>query len=195
MRTSRVRIKADHRVDTLLSQGVPVIYALWHCHVFFMPLLRRYGRQPLAVLLSSHRDARIVGVAARLRGVDLVRGSSTRGGTHAYRQLLQRLSQGQSVCLTPDGPKGPPQQVKRGVIRLAVTSGCAVVPVAFATSRQRRLRSWDRSVLPLPFSYVLLVLGAPLQIDPAADPFEQQALLVAALNATGHQAEAGLAAP
>lgn len=194
LRTSRIRIHADDRVVALLQQGVPVIYALWHCHVFFMPLLRRYGRRPLAVLLSSHRDARIVGVAARMRGVDLVRGSSTRGGTQAYRQLLLRLRQGQAVCLTPDGPKGPPQQVKRGVIRLARTSGCAVVPVALASSRQRRLRSWDRSVLPLPFGRHLLVLGAPLYIDPSADPVEQQALLAAALDATGIQAQESVAA-
>lgn len=194
VRTSRVRVQADPAVDELVhGQGVPVIYALWHCHVFFVPLLRRYGRRPVAVLLSSHRDARIVGVAARLRGVQLVEGSSTRGGMRAYRQLLRLLQQRQAVCLTPDGPKGPAQRVKSGVIQLARQSGCAVVPVSMACSRQHRLRSWDRSVLPLPFGHHVLRLGAPLSFDTASELAEQQEHLAAALEHAGGQARAALA--
>lgn len=195
-RTARLRIEVDPAVDRLVRQNrVPVIYALWHRDVFFLPLLRLYGRQPLAVLLSAHRDARIVGVAARLRGVNLVEGSSTRGGTRAYRDLLVRLRQGQSVCLTPDGPKGPPLLVKPGVIQLARHSGCAVVPVAMAFSRRRRLRSWDQTVLPLPFGSGVLVLAEPLYVDATAPAEEQQQRLTAALHAGAHRAEAVLAAP
>lgn len=194
VRTSRVRVQADPAVDELVhEQGVPVIYALWHCHVFFVPLLRRYGRRPVAVLLSSHRDARIVGVAARLRGVQLVEGSSTRGGMRAYRQLLRLLQQRQAVCLTPDGPRGPAQRVKSGVIQLARQSGCAVVPVSMACSRQHRLRSWDRSVLPLPFGHHVLRLGTPLSFDTASELAEQQEHLAVALERAGGQARAALA--
>jgi len=193
LRTSRMRVLADPGVDALVhGQGVPVIYALWHCHVFCVPLLRRYGRRPLAVLLSSHRDARIVGVAARLRGVELVQGSSTRGGMAAYRQLLRCLQRRQAVCITPDGPRGPAQQVKGGVIQLARQSGCAVVPVTWAGSRQRRLRSWDRSVLPLPFGHHVMQLGAPLYFDSTAAQGGQQELLADALQAAAVQAQLAL---
>lgn len=194
VRTSRIWVQVDPGVDALVhEQGVPVIYALWHCHVFFVPLLRRYGRRPLAVLLSSHRDARIVGVAARLRRVQLVEGSSTRGGMKAYRQLLRLLQQRQAVCLTPDGPKGPAQRVKSGVIQLARQSGCAVVPVSMACSRQHRLRSWDRSALPLPFGHHVLCLAAPLYFDTASELAEQQEQLALALERAGAQAQAALA--
>jgi lysophospholipid acyltransferase (LPLAT)-like uncharacterized protein len=194
VRTSRVRIQAHPGVDQLVhEQGIPVIYALWHCHVFFVPLLRRYGRRPLAVLLSSHRDAQIVGVAARLRGVQLVEGSSTRGGMKAYRQLLRCLEQRQAVCITPDGPKGPAQRVKSGVIQLARQSGCAVVPVSMACSRQHRLRSWDRSVLPLPFGHHVLRIGAPLYFNASDGLLSQQEDLAAALQTAAGQAQAALA--
>lgn len=194
LRTSRLRVQADPAVDQLVhAQGVPVIYALWHCHVFVVPLLRRYGRRPLAVLLSSHRDARIVGVAASLRGVQLVEGSSTRGGLKAYRQLLRHLAQRQTVCLTPDGPRGPARRVKPGVIQLARQSGCAVVPVSLACSRQHRLRSWDRSVLPLPFGQHVLRLAGPLYFGTAAELPAQQEQLAMALEDAAAQARAALA--
>ncbi len=199
MGTSAIRVWANPETEALvLQRQVPVIYVLWHCHVFFLPLLGSHARRRLAVLLSSHRDARIVGVAARLRGVELVEGSSTRGGLTAYRNLLQRLRRGQSVCITPDGPRGPAKEVKAGVLHLAWLSGCAVVPVGLALSRRRRLGSWDRSVLPLPFGRVVLALGAPVYVAAAGagEPrrrgdsrFPHQAdTLAAALDATSGEA-------
>jgi lysophospholipid acyltransferase (LPLAT)-like uncharacterized protein len=168
--TSRIAVQRDPATARLvLEQRVPVIYALWHCHVFFMPMLRLSSGQPVAVLLSAHRDAQIVGVAARMRGVELVAGSSTRGGVRAYLQLIQRLRGGSSVCITPDGPRGPARRVKPGVVHLAQQSGCALVPMGLAVTRQRRLRSWDRTLLPLPFGRVVLTLGPPLWLPPAPD--------------------------
>ncbi|MCP9890796.1 lysophospholipid acyltransferase family protein [Cyanobium sp. Aljojuca 7D2] len=181
--TSRIRIQAHPEVDRLVKeQGIAVIYALWHRHAFFVPLLRSYGGRSMAVLLSTHRDAQIVAVAVRLRGLTVVSGSSTRGGLKAYRLLRRLLEQRQSVCITPDGPKGPAELVKSGVIHLAQQSGCAIVPVSVFCSRAHRLRSWDRSVLPLPFARVVLQLGEPLH--PRAGLAEGQALLADRLHAT-----------
>jgi len=165
-RTSRIRFQVHPGVEQLVrEQGAAVIFALWHRHAFFVPLLRGVQRQPITVLLSAHRDAQIVAVAVRLRGLKVVAGSSTRGGLKAYLHLRRVLDQRESVCITPDGPKGPAEQVKAGVIHLAQISGCAIVPVAVACSRVHRLRSWDRSVLPLPFSLVVIALGEPLRLE------------------------------
>jgi lysophospholipid acyltransferase (LPLAT)-like uncharacterized protein len=183
VRTSRIRVQVHPAVDQLVhEQGLPVIYALWHCHVFFVPMLRRYGRRPLAVLLSLHRDAQIVGVAARLRGVTLVRGSSSRGGAQAYRQLLGWLASSRSVCLTPDGPKGPPRTIKQGIIRLAEQSGCCIVPVAFTASSKLRLNSWDRTLVPLPFGRHRVVIGEPIDLTTLADGPQRAATLKCALD-------------
>ena len=165
-RTSRIRFQVHPGVEQLVrEQGAAVIFALWHRHAFFVPLLRGVQRQPITVLLSAHRDAQIVAVAVRLRGLKVVAGSSTRGGLKAYLHLRRVLDQRESVCITPDGPQGPAEQVKAGVIHLAQLSGCAIVPVAVACSRVHRLRSWDRSVLPLPFSRVVIALGEPLRLE------------------------------
>jgi lysophospholipid acyltransferase (LPLAT)-like uncharacterized protein len=195
LRTSRIKLLVDPQVNQLvLEQRTPVIYALWHRHVFFMPLLRRFERRPLVVLLSSHRDARIVGVAARLRGVQLVEGSSTRGGVQAYRQLLRCLERQVSVCITPDGPKGPPGVVKDGLIRLARQSGCVVVPVALAASRFRSLRSWDHTLVPLPFGSYLVALGPPCRCAAEADVEAERDRLARALDGLGQAAATALAA-
>ena len=183
--TSRLRIEADPEVERLVrEQRVPVIYALWHNHVFFVPLFRTFERRAVSVLLSAHRDAQIVGVAARLRGIRLVFGSSTRGGARAYLQLLSVLQGGQSVVMTPDGPKGPAERVKSGVIRLAQQSGCAIVPVALASSRLHRLKSWDRSLLPLPFSKAVFELGEPIYCSAEASLEPLQKQLETAIQAT-----------
>jgi lysophospholipid acyltransferase (LPLAT)-like uncharacterized protein len=169
--TSSIQVRVDPTTAALLrARRQPVIFALWHSHVFFMPLLRLHTRQPVSVLLSAHRDAQIVGVAARMRGVDLVAGSSTRGGARAFLQLLQLLRQGRHVCITPDGPRGPALLVKPGVVHLAQRSGCALVPMGLALSRARSLRSWDRTLLPLPFGRVVITLGAPIVVAGDGDP-------------------------
>lgn len=192
--TSRLRIEVDPEVVRLVhEQRVPVIYALWHCHVFFVPLFRRFERRPVSVLLSAHRDAQIVGVAARLRGIRLVFGSSTRGGARAYLQLLAVLQGGQSVVMTPDGPKGPAERVKSGVIHLAQQSGFAIVPVSLAASRLYRFRSWDRSVVPLPFSKAVFELGAPIYCAAEAELEPLQHQLKQAIDATVASAEARVA--
>ena len=189
--TSRLRIQAHPEVERLVrEQRVPVIYALWHSHVLFVPLFRTYERRAVSVLLSAHRDAQIVGVAARLRGIRLVFGSSTRGGAKAYLQLLAVLKGGESVVMTPDGPKGPAEQAKSGVIHLAQQSGCAIVPVALGCSRLHRLKSWDRSLLPLPFSKAVFELGKPMYC-PSEAPLEllQQQLETAIQAAVARAAD------
>lgn len=191
--TSSLRVCADPASEALVRQGVPVIYVLWHQYLSSILLLRRYARRPVAVLSSGHRDSRITAVVSRLCHLDVVLGSSTRGAVGGYRQLLRRLLGGRSICINPDGPRGPAGQLKPGVLQLARQTGCPMVPVALAASRYHRLRSWDRTLLPLPFSRMVLELGAPLYTDAAADSLEQPAVLAAALNATGRRAAEGIA--
>jgi lysophospholipid acyltransferase (LPLAT)-like uncharacterized protein len=186
--TSRLRIRADPASEALVRQGLPVIYVLWHQHVACILFLRRYARRPVAVLSSGHRDSRITAVVSRLCHLDVVLGSSTRGAVGGYRQLLRRLRAGRSICINPDGPRGPAGQLKPGVIQLARHTGCPMVPVALAASRHRRLRSWDRTLVPLPFGRVVITLGAPRRWQAEVAAAEQLLDLGQALDATAVQA-------
>ncbi len=100
----------------------------------------------------------------------MVRGSATRGGARALRELIGALRGGRNVAITPDGPKGPRGQVKSGVVELARLSGMPILPVAFAARRARVLRrSWDRFSVPVPGSPATYVWGEPIRVPADTD--------------------------
>jgi lysophospholipid acyltransferase (LPLAT)-like uncharacterized protein len=144
----------------------PKIYVLWHEYILFPISLR--GHCNLALLLSQHRDAEILSYAARHLGFDTVRGSTTRGGLSALRNLL-RKSRGMSLAITPDGPRGPRRSLASGAIYLSSKTGMPLVAMGFGYERCWRLKSWDRFALPCPFTRARAVVSPPLQIPPELD--------------------------
>ena len=81
------------------------------------------------------------------------------------KQMMQVLNSGGIVAITPDGPLGPPNQVKPGIIQMARATGGAIVPLTFGADRKKVFASWDEFNLPYPFSRIVLMFGAPLYID------------------------------
>ncbi|HTW26318.1 MAG TPA: lysophospholipid acyltransferase family protein [Acetobacteraceae bacterium] len=153
--------------------GRPCIVAFWHERLPLMPVLwriaRRRWRAPgrAHVLVSRHRDGRLIGAVVGRFGLDAVHGSSGRGdkgGAAGMRSLLGLLAAGDHVAITPDGPRGPRRQAAGGVAQLAALSGAPVLPAAAQCSRRRVLRTWDRMVLPLPFGRGVIVCGPPLAV-------------------------------
>jgi lysophospholipid acyltransferase (LPLAT)-like uncharacterized protein len=144
----------------------PRIVAFWHNRQLLLPFVFRHyaKRRPVkfSMLISAHSDGRLIADTVRRLGIDSVAGSSSRGGSAASKQLVQRLKSGNHVGITPDGPRGPQYQAKQGVVRLAQMSGAAIVPVAYAADRKWTFKSWDRMFLPKPFSKVVVVIGAPI---------------------------------
>jgi lysophospholipid acyltransferase (LPLAT)-like uncharacterized protein len=118
-----------------------------------------------------------------------VRGSSTRGGGAALREFIRRARNGSNLVFTPDGPKGPPRQVKDGVIFAAQATGLPIVPVAFAASRKKRLKSWDKMVVPLPLSRVIYLYGEPMAVPREGNIEEWRGRVEAAMNALASEAE------
>jgi lysophospholipid acyltransferase (LPLAT)-like uncharacterized protein len=122
------------------------------------------------------------GIAAR-------RGSSSRGGAVGMRSLLRKAEEGYDIAFTPDGPRGPAGVVQPGVILAAAATGWPVWPVALAATRCRRLRSWDRFVVPLPLSTVHFVYGTPIRVERRGDPTEAAVELKRRLDAAEADAE------
>ncbi len=110
------------------------IVAFWHAHLLMM-LHSRY-RRPISVLISQSRDGEIIARVFDYYDVESSRGSSTRGGTAALRDLLRAARDGKNIVFTPDGPKGPPRVAKEGVVVAAQATGLPIVPVAFAAKKK-----------------------------------------------------------
>ena len=134
----------------------PLIIAFWHGQHFMMPFIKR-DRDRAKVLVSRHRDGEINAIAAARLGVGAVRGSGDhgsafhrKGGVGAFREMVQTLHQGWNMALTADVPKVS-RRAGLGIIMLARESGRAIIPIAIATSRFRRLKNWDQTVIHLPF--------------------------------------------
>jgi len=167
-----------------------VILAFWHSRLLMMPLLCRKRR--VTMLISRHRDGELIRRAVMLFPVDAARGSTTRGGLHALRQLVRALQRGSHVAVTPDGPRGPRNRVQDGVIILASVTGTPIVPVTFSASRRKTFNSWDRFVIPYPFSRGVFIWGEPTWVGPKAGGSgmeEKRRLLEMRLNQITEEAD------
>jgi len=152
--------------ESCLARGERVICAFWHGRLLMMPFA--YPGQRVVILISQHRDGEYISRIARALGFQVIRGSATRGGVRALRQIIRALKEGLNLVITPDGPKGPRAKVKSGVIEIARLTGAPIVPVSFSAVRRRFLKSWDAFLLPLPFSRAVYIWGEPIYVEPMA---------------------------
>lgn len=129
--TLRVR---HMRVENLASAPQHIL-AFWHAHLLLM--LHSKWRKPVAVMISRSKDGEIIArVFDSYGGIHAARGSSTRGGGTALRELIREARDGNNLAFTPDGPKGPPRVLKEGVIYAAQATGLPIVPIAFAAKKK-----------------------------------------------------------
>ena len=151
-----------------------------------------HRRRLIHIMVSEHRDGEMIARTVGLLGFIPVRGSTTRGGLRALFQMADRVSAGYDVAITPDGPRGPRFQVQQGVITLAQRSGMPIVPVANSASFRKTLSSWDRYIIPLPFSRVVILHGEPISVPRQLSPEkmeEKRVQLEDALQALNRQAD------
>jgi lysophospholipid acyltransferase (LPLAT)-like uncharacterized protein len=142
------------------------IGALWHNRLLLLPfVLKRYlPDRHGAALISASRDGALLADLVERFGYEVVRGSSSRQGASAIRQLAEVVASGRDVVITPDGPRGPAYELGQGIVFLAQQSGAAVVPVNLEYSSYWRVKSWDRFILPKPFSKVRVIFGKPHRV-------------------------------
>jgi len=159
-RTMRVTYIGESIMPSFAARGEGFIGVFWHGRMLMLPLI--YPGKRIHILISSHRDGEIIANVMKRFGFDLVRGSSSKGGMAALREMIALLKSGSDLGITPDGPKGPAEIVKGGVAQVALLSGKAVIPISFSSSRRIRFSSWDRFYLPLPFSRLVFAVGNPL---------------------------------
>jgi len=146
--TMRVSTIGGETVDELYREGKRIIIAFWHGRQLMMPLA--YRGQLASILISQHRDGEIIARIMQPFGFKAIRGSSTRGGLQAIRQLLKAGRDGGDLVVTPDGPKGPACKVQPGVIYLAKVTGLPIIPLTFACSKKKSFRVGINFKFPIP---------------------------------------------
>lgn len=156
------------------------IGALWHNRLLLLPfVLKRYlPERRGAALISASRDGALLADLVERFDFEVVRGSSSRKGASAIRQLAEVIANGKDVVITPDGPRGPAYELGQGIIFLAQQSGAGVVPINMEYSSCWRVKSWDRFILPKPFAKVRAIFGTPHRVASTSteEEFEQERL-------------------
>ncbi|MBY0382636.1 MAG: lysophospholipid acyltransferase family protein [Xanthobacteraceae bacterium] len=143
----------------------PAIIALWHGKLALLHYLRA-GNAPLVALISPHRDGRLISKCAWYFGIETVAGSVNHRNIRAPLALIRHARSGKTIFITPDGPRGPRNQVNPSVIELARVTRVPIVPVSIGMSRGIEINSWDRFTVPLPFSHVVVSWGQPILVRP-----------------------------
>jgi lysophospholipid acyltransferase (LPLAT)-like uncharacterized protein len=163
-RTSlKIKIHNGKFINGLRKDNRNFIMSFWHENMI-LPLLVHDG-QGIHALVSRHFDGEVIARILGAFGLPSIRGSSTRGGRKAFLEMKKKMLHGKfEAAFTPDGPTGPRRRIKLGVIRLAAETGAPILPVGVAASRFKRMNSWDRLLLILPFSKCVLIYGQPFYV-------------------------------
>jgi lysophospholipid acyltransferase (LPLAT)-like uncharacterized protein len=181
--TLRVRhIRADH-----LDNTPRYIVAFWH-ECVLMSMFSRW-RKPTTAMISRSKDGEIVTGVVHRFGIDTARGSSTRGGDIALREILRDVGEGKNIAFTPDGPKGPARVVKEGLVYASKITGLPIVPFHFTARSKKRLRSWDGMIVPRPFSRAVFVYGEPAVVPRDGDVEEWRLKIEKQMNELADEAE------
>jgi len=162
-RTLRLRFQeADRSINPYYGDGPAVIYSVWHDAACYPIFAGRHLRT--VALVSKHQDGSLLAAGLEMCGVGLVRGSSSRAGASAMREMID-LPVDRNIVMTPDGPRGPRRRTKLGMVFLAAHTGRAIVPTGFAATRTWNIRgSWTNLSIPKPFSTLYLLTGKPIAV-------------------------------
>lgn len=186
--TTRQRVLRADIPERIHASGERFVYAFWHQRQVYFTWSHR--GVSAAVLVSKSKDGEMIARTMELSRIDAVRGSSSRGGAAAAREMVEILRSGRDVGITPDGPRGPAREVKEGAVRVAQLAGMPVVPIANALSHKLEVaRAWDRFQVPLPFGRAVVLYGEPVRVGPGDDLAAKAAELKAAMDAVTAEAD------
>jgi hypothetical protein len=173
----RIRALNEDALLKFLQTGRKGVGAIWHQRFFgVLGYVRKFRKFSLSIMISMSRDGDWIAPVTKRLGLRPVRGSSSQGGKEALSAMVKDLAQNQAALHVIDGPQGPKGVVKPGLIRLAQLSKAAIIPIYISVDRAWINRSWDRFLLPKPFSRVLVRFGEPIDVPEQMDSEAFEAL-------------------
>lgn len=167
LRFMRTELHGEEYPRVFWERRQGIVFSLWHEQLLLMPAV--YRGPGLTALASLSKDGEIISSVLKRFHIGTVRGSSSRHGLAALKEMVKLSQDGNDLVITPDGPRGPRQVVKAGIAQLARLSGSPVIFMSFACSRGYRFASWDRFLLPYPFSTGIFCYSKPYYLEERED--------------------------
>ncbi len=188
--TLQLKVQGDEKISRIKESGRTIIFAVWHGDLW-LPTYHLKDKGYVA-LVSPSTDGEYIGRTLSKLGWDIIRGSTSKGGSRSLLKLVKSLRKGKDIAITPDGPRGPIHKVKPGITYLAQKTDSLIIPIGVSFVRRKVFSSWDRFSLPYPFSKAALVYGEAFEIkaDLQSGQFEESTQLVKyKLNETNKAAQ------
>ena len=180
-----------NRLKERLDKKQGTLSATWHQSTIL--LTYPYRHMGVATIASRSKDGEIISSVLKRLGFHSFRGSSSKGGGQALSSIIKFLkTEGLFATITVDGPRGPAKKVKTGIVRLAQSTGYPIFPLHGWAKRKILVKSWDRTMIPLPFNHLIILCGDPITVSKNTDKKELQELangLESRLNSISEEAE------
>ena len=175
-KSARITVFGEKPYKELRDKNIPVIILIWHGRIFLAPyFFRRRGIMPL---VSPSEDGEIIAQIVARWGYKALRGSSSHSIIKAWHEMKRELEKGGELIIVPDGPRGPGKKMKPGAVKLAKETGAYLVPFTFSSSKRKTFESWDRFLLPLPFTRFVALYGDPISVEPGLNTQELEKKLL-----------------
>ena len=171
----------ENEKSNIFRSDKKYIFCCWHNRLFLGPHLLPRNRI-INALQSSHSDGMVTSVAFKYLGMNVILGSSKKGGMQAFRKMVKCIQLGESIAITPDGPKGPEKIPKPGIIRAAQKTGAIIIPVASCSTKNWQFINWHTFFLEKPFGKIFLEYGAPISFTKDDDFESCKKVLIDSMN-------------
>jgi lysophospholipid acyltransferase (LPLAT)-like uncharacterized protein len=169
-KTLRIKWMDEENLKDIQVKNGKVLYACWHGRMLILSYSHR--RRKIQVLISQHRDGEIIARIIQRLGFGTVRGSTTHGGFKAILQMANKANQGYDIAITPDGPRGPIFKVQPGTAYIAQRGEVPIIPITNSAEKRWTLQSWDKFIIPKPFSRAVIITGKPIYVPKELAPEE-----------------------
>ena len=146
------------------------IYAFWHNRLSLAFYLAP-PKTKINILISEHKDGKIIAQTSRLFGRKIITGSSNKISIKSLRNIIKCLVNKESLAITPDGPRGPVYEINSNIAKIAQKTSTTIIPISFSCKKKKIMNSWDNFIVPLPFNQIYLIYGNP--IDPTQNNIEK----------------------
>ena len=162
--TSLWYLKNDEEITSILKKNKKLIVIFWHNRLLMAPYCWNYSK-PFKMLISSHRDGKIISNAVAHLGIRTIKGSSNKNKISSAKEILTNLNMNNVVGITPDGPRGPNEKMKEGIVSLLKKTNATVIPLSYSAKFNFKLNSWDKFIFVTPFNKFVAVWGNAIEYN------------------------------
>ena len=162
--TSLWYVRNNKSIESHIKKKSKIIVIFWHNRLLMAPFCWAY-KNNFKMLISSHRDGRIISSAVSYLGIDTIAGSSNKNKITSAKQIINELNQKNIIGITPDGPRGPNQKIKEGLISMQKKTNSVIFPLCYSAKFYKQFSSWDKFMFAYPFNKFVAVWGKPIIYD------------------------------